>query len=375
MAQHHVVVVGVLKADVAELNAALAHGQRFSVGRVGNGHWRVHDLQKPLDAGHAALELLGKFHNTADGGDQRRHIQHIGHQVAGVDGAVHQRQAAGQNDDEVHQPVKQPGRGVERGHRVVGQRLDVLERAVALGKFFTLLRFGRKGFDDALPQQAVLDRRVQLADLEPLLAEPGAQFQVQTHRDDAHQRHAGEHHQRQRHAGLAQNDKGRRDLDKGDEKFLRAVVGELGHVEQVVGDAPHDLPDLCVVVVGVVQPQQVVKGVAAHVGLDMHAHDMPDTGHKVAGRAVDDAQHKIQRRQFQHGLHRQRGPLAGSSVGQRAHDLGQHDVAQRRQRRAEQVKAQNAFVFEQIRQKAAQQRAAAGLLVVGRCHKGNPLFF
>ena len=362
MAQHLVVVVGVLKAHVPELDLALAHHQGPGVRRVGDGDRRVHDLQEALDAGHAPLELLGKFHDAADGGDQRRYIEHIGHQIAGLDGAVDQGQTARQDDHQVHQAVEQPGGGVERRHGVVGQRLDILKRVVALGKFFPFLLLGGKSLHHPLAQQAVLDGGVQLADLEPLLPEPGAEFQVQIHRDHAHQRHAGKNDQGQRHAGLTQNKKGRRDLDEGNEELFRAVVGELSHVEQVVGDAAHDLADLGVVVVGVVQPQQMVEGVAAHVGLDVYAHDVADAGHEIAGGAVDDAQHEVERGQPQHGLHGQRRRLAGGRVGQRAHDLGQHDVAQGGQRRAEQIEKQDAFVLHQVGQKTPQQLFAAFLL-------------
>ena len=63
-------------------------------------------------------------------------------------------------------------------------------------------------------------------------------------------------------------------------KFLGAVVGELGHVEQVVGDAAHDGADLGVVVVGVVELEQVVEGVPAHIRLDVDAHDVADARHE-----------------------------------------------------------------------------------------------
>ena len=53
-------------------------------------------------------------------------------------------------------------------------------------------------------------------------------------------RHAGEDDQGQRHGGLAEDDEGNDDLDRGDEELFRAVVRELGDVEQVVGDAAHD---------------------------------------------------------------------------------------------------------------------------------------
>ena len=149
-------------------------------------------------------------------------------------------------------------------------------------------------------------------------------------------------------------------------KFLRAVVGELGHIEQVVRDAPHDLSDLRVVVIGVVEPQQVVEGVAAHVGLDVYAHDVPDAGHEVAGRAVNDAQHKVERRHFQHSVDGQGGGADG--VRQGAHDGGQRNIAERRQRGAEQIKHQHTAVFEHIGQKTANQRTVFRALCGGIGH-------
>ena len=174
---------------------------------------------------------------------------------------------------------------------VVRKGLDLLEILVALGKLFPLLVLGGKGLDHTLPQQTVLDGGVQLTNLHPLLAEPRPQTSVQVHRHHAHQRHAGKHCQRQRDAGTAQDDKGRHDLDARNEKLLRAVVGKLGHIEQVVGDAAHDGAHFGVVVIGVVQPQQVVKGIAAHIGFNVHAHDVADAGHIILGGTVNDAQH------------------------------------------------------------------------------------
>ena len=363
--QHLVVVIRVLKADVLEPDRAGAGLQGHGVRGVLNGHRGVHDLGKALDAGHTALELLGKFHDAPDGGNEGGDVQHVGHQVTGGDPAVHQRQAACQNDHQIHQAVEQAGGGVEGTHGVVTKGLDLLKILVALGKFFPLFVLGGKRLDHTLPQQAVLDGGVQFTDLHPLLAEPCPQPAVQVHRHHTHQGHAGEHRQRQRDAGLTQDDKGHHDLDGRDEKFLRAVVGELGHIEQVVGDAAHDGAHLGVVVVGVVQTQQVVKGVAAHIRLDVHAHDVADAGHIVAGRAVDDAQHEVHRRQPQHDARRQGDAHPHGGVGDGAHDLGQHDVAQSRQCGTEQVQEQGLFVLDQIGQEAPDQRAAAGVMCPG----------
>ena len=224
----------------------------------------------------------------------------------------------------------------------------MLKVFVALLELGALLLLGGKGFYHALPQQTVLDGGVQLTDLDALLPEPGTQTAVQVNGNHAHQGHAGEHRQRQRDAGLAQDDEGGQDLDEGDEKFLGAVVGKLGHIEQIVGDAAHDGADLGVVVIGVVEQQQVVEGIPAHVGLDVHAHDVADAGHEILGRAVDDAEHKVDARQLEHDAGGQGDAHAHGRVGDGAHDLGQEDVTQGGQRGAEQVEKEHCLVLCQI---------------------------
>ena len=119
VAQDLVVVVGVLKADVVKVDAAVLHDQRLRVGGVGDGDGRIHDLGKALNAGHAALELLGKLDDTSNRRNQCRDIQHIRDKVARADGSVHKGQSARQNDHKVHQTVKKACGRVERRHGVV----------------------------------------------------------------------------------------------------------------------------------------------------------------------------------------------------------------------------------------------------------------
>ena len=106
-------------------------------------------------------------------------------------------------------------------------------------------------------------------------------------------------------------------------------------------------------------PLDMVKGIAAHIRLDVHAHDMTDAGHVIAGCTVDDAQHKIECCQPQHDARRQGDAHAHGGVGDGAHDLGQHDVTQGGQRCTEQVQKQGHFILCQIGQKTPDQRTAA----------------
>ena len=105
MVQHLVVVVGVLEADVLEPDGARAGLQGLGILGVLDGDGGVHDLRKALDAGHAPLELLGELHDAADGGDEGGDIEHIGHEVAGGDLPIDQRQAACKDDHQIHQAV------------------------------------------------------------------------------------------------------------------------------------------------------------------------------------------------------------------------------------------------------------------------------
>ena len=106
----------------------------------------------------------------------------------------------------------------------------------------------------------------------------------------------------------------------------------------------------------------MVEGVPAHVRLDVDAHDVADARHEILRSTVDDAEHKVDARQLEHDASGQGDAHAHGRVGDGAHDLGQDDVAQGGQRCAEQVKKEDALVLGQIRQKAPDEGAAAGVV-------------
>jgi len=312
------------------------------VGRVVDLDGHLHDLDEPLDAGDAAHDLLGELDQPPDRHEQRLREQDVGDVVRGGDAvaAGDQKQRAEHDDHDEHQPVEQPRDRVKARHVAVHVPLDPQKPVVALGELLLFEVLVRKRLYDAYPRQAVLDLRVQLAQLVARLLEGLAHLAGEFPREVDHEREDRKDDERQRHVDRQEDSERRDDLDRGDEYLLRRVVRKLRDLEQVRRDPRHDLPDLRVVVERVRQPLQVREHVAPHVGLDVRAHHVADRLHVVVRRGVDEPEHDVEPAQEQHRAHRQ----APRGAGEIPDDQRKRQVAQRRQRREEQVQREYAPV-------------------------------
>ena len=118
-------------------------------------------------------------------------------------------------------------------------------------------------------------------------------------------------------------------------------MGKLRHIKQIVGDAPHDLPHLSVVIIGVGQLLQMPVGVPAHIRLYIHPHHMTGIGHIIVSRRVNQPQCQVQKPQSSHGAHRQHRQVLHGLVGDMPDNQRQHDLADGGQGRAEQVQTEH----------------------------------
>ena len=157
-----------------------------------------------------------------------------------------------------------------------------------------LLLFRGERLHNPLAEQAVLNRSVQLADLEPLAAERGAKRQVQLDGYNRHQGHAGKHHQSQRYAGSAQDDERSRNFDARNKKFFRAVVGRIRSASNRSLVMRPAVCNFGIGIIGVAQPLQVGKGIPPHIGLNVNAHDVAGAGHKILCGTINQPQNEIQ---------------------------------------------------------------------------------
>ena len=353
--QHGPVVIVIVEADVVEGHIALHAGQLLRAGRIVHVGLHVHDLAEALDARHAPLELLRVVHHPADGGQQGGNVEQIRHVVRRRDLAVDDEQRAHDDHHDVHHAVKGAGGGVVARHVAVFAAADADELLVAPVELVDLHGLVGEALHHPDAQQAVLHLSVDLAHLMAALLEGGPHLLVKIPGQHQHNGQHEENDDRQHRVDAQQDHEGHGDLDGGDQKFFRAMMGELRHIEQVAGDAGHDLPHLGVAVIGEAHLLQMLKQGVAHVPLDVGAHHVAPGHHDVVGHGVDQAQQHINAAHLEHIGHGQGGGAAAGQAGDAAHDHGQHQIAQGGQRGAEQVQRQHAPIGTEIGQKAPDQ--------------------
>ena len=141
------------------------------------------------------------------------------------------------------------------------------------------------------------------------------------------------------------------------------MVRELRHVEEVGRDARHDLPHLRIVEVRERELLQVGEEVAAHVRLDLRAHDVADGGHEKRGAHIDELQEHVEQADAQDVLDREPREIVDAHIRELLDDERQRELAHRRQRRAEEIENQNPFVLDEIRREAADEPLLPFLLL------------
>ena len=206
-----------------------------------------------------------------------------------------------------------------------------------------------------MSQQTVLDAGVQLSDLLPLSPKCCLYLCIQRSTDRQHQRNTAENDQRQCKTGLRKNQKRYQNLNACNKKFLRAVMRKFRHVKQVIGNPPHNLPDLGIVIIGIGQFLQMMIRCPSHIRLYMGTHYMSGVRHVKIGQTVHNPQCKIQGRQLQNQLRCQRCRIAAPRIGNIADDQRKHHLADRRQGRTAQVLQQNRKIRSVIRKKTFQK--------------------
>ena len=124
---------------------------------------------------------------------------------------------------------------------------------------------------------------------------------------------------------------GEQHREGADQQVLRAVVGQLADVEEVVGHPAHDLAGLVVVKEAEGQPLQVTEQVPAHLGLHLGAHHVA----LVLDEVVQQHPHEVQPQQRQPGDHHHPVVPVGDQVVEHppGHDGVDHRDHRHQQRR------------------------------------------
>ena len=288
----HLGLLSVGKGHVVHVHVALDVPQLPGVGGVLDGRLGAHQLHEPVQPGEAVREHLGEVGQLADGADEGGDVQGEGDQVHIVHLLVHDEPAACGDHRHRQDAVAELHHRVEAAHLLVKAALGGLEHLVGPVKALLLGLLVGEGLGGADAGQSGLNGGVDGAGLglggagggAHLLPPPQGHGQQHREQHQQHQRQlpAQDEHHRQR----AQNGHQR------DEQVLRPMVGQLRQLEQVVGQAAHQLAGAVAVVEVKAQLLDVVIEVPAYVGLHPDAEGVAPVGHhEVQRRAQEIRRH------------------------------------------------------------------------------------
>ena len=133
------------------------------------------------------------------------------------------------------------------------------------------------------------------------------------------------------------------------------MVRKFCHIEQIIGNPPHDLANLGIIKISIGQQLQMRIGITAHVSLNPRPHHMTHICHIKICQRIQNPQSKIHQSKPQHHARCQQRHIHKRRVRDLPYNQRQHDLAHRRQRRAAQIHAQRPAVRLKIRQKPSDQ--------------------
>ena len=344
-------VQGYLSPDVRQVRG---------VGCVLDGGLRGHQLNKPVKAREAVGEHLGKIGQLSHRTDERGDIQAEGNQVDIVQPVLHNEPAACGNDRHGQQADEQLHAGVEKAHLLMEVALGGLEHLVGPVEAALLLCLVGEGLGGADAGEAGLDLGIDGAGL--LLGGPGRLGHLAAAVHNHQQEHGDDaaHHQGQPPLDGEHHRQSADDGDQGDEQVLRPVVGQLRQLEQVRGQAAHQLAGAVFIVKVEAQVLHMGKQVPADIGLHQDAEGVAPVAHdEVKPRPEDKGRHHQGHDREENGELLLRQPVVHGGAG----DQGKGQVDDGNEEGAGDIQQEQAPVGAEVGQENAQR--SAGTVVLG----------
>ena len=357
------------EADMIQLHLAPDLRQLHGVGGVLNGGLRGHQFNEPVKARKAVGEHLGKVGQLADGADEGGDIQAEGNEPHIVHLPLHDEPAAHGDDRHRQDADEELHAGVEKAHLFMKATLGGLEYLVGAVKSGLLLLLIGEGLGGADTGETGLDLGVDDAGF--LLGRAGGGVHLAAAVHDHHHENGDDetHHQRQTPLDGEHDDQGAHDGHCGDEQILRAVVGQFRHLEQIGGQAAHQLAGAVAVVEVEAQLLHMAKQIPADIRLHPDAEGVAPIAHHEAQKG---AQHKGQH----HNTHDDEEsavlllgqPLVHGGTG----DQGKGQIHQRDHESADDIQCEEPAVGPEITEENGQR--PFGLKILGGHGALNLLF-
>ncbi len=351
------------KTHMIHVNAALHIRQRPGVGSVLQGRFFPHQGQEAPKTSSTIGEQLGELGELPDRIDKGSDIQAERNQIHSIHPALHDKPSAGGNHNGREQAEEELHGSVKASHSPMKSPFGGLEAvigAVEFPQFSVLVGEGFGGTDTRKPgldiridhRRSLLQRRGRFAHRIPALPD----------HPDKH-RHNDQNHQRQPPLNPEHNRKSANDGHAGDKHVLRAMMGELGDIEEVSGQTAHQLSGTVPVVVVEAQLLHMPEEVVTDISLHQDAEGMPPIADNVMEQGPENE------RDYDNGHNGKKSPVCAlrqKLIHTPAGDVGKGQIDQRDKQSAEEVSEEEFPMGDEIRK---EDTRSGFLLKVPGCHK------
>ena len=234
-----VAVIG--KGNVLHLDMALYGLEILGVLPIPDGGLGAHDFHEPIEASEAVGKHFGKAGKLAHGADKGCNVQAEGHKIPVVHLSLHDEEAAHSDDYHVQAGKEELHGGVEQTHSLVEAVFGALELLVGGGEPVGLHLLVAEGLGGADTGKAGFDLGVDVTGFLFHSSGGPAHVSAHGHYDNDEQGDHDADHKCQLPADLCHDDEGADDRTDGGDNILRAVMGQLRQLEQIGGEAAHQL--------------------------------------------------------------------------------------------------------------------------------------
>ena len=269
---------------IADIAFYIRQGPRICC--IHNFRLRLDHIQEAPKTGQAFLHHLRKLHQNLDRADENADIQCIHRQITDRHLSMRDQPSAKHQRREIHHSLKEQISTHKASHATIVCIFGNKKSLIAFFKFFLLDPFVRKRLHHTNTGQRILQTGIDISDFSAVVHECLLHFAILPIRKNQHNNYKHQHRNRQSPVDHKQKQKRSHNLNQRNKKILRAMMRQLGNIEQIRYQLTHHLSGIVLIVIRKRKLFVMVEQLFAHIAFHARTHHMPRIRHVILAKCL-----------------------------------------------------------------------------------------